>query len=663
MHKLPFPLSTPAALAACLLAPPALHAQADPATKPATNLPPIIVQASRTGRTAAEMPANVQVITSDEIARSGHQNVVDVLQKQAGVYIRDLSGNPANAQISMRGFGANSHGRVLILVNGERINNPDMSSPNLLRIPVQSVKRIEVLHGSQTVLYGDYAEAGVINIITDTSADTKPETTLATSVGSYDTYAAHLSKSGTFEDGVSYFAAADWNKSDGYRDNSNYESFNLDASVTKHWDDVRSFSVSTFYHDSSYGLPGSLNGHDFKSNPKKSTTPKDDSQLETWGVNLGGSTKLGEDGRLEANFTVSRRETDTRFVSLHSYRGSAVDSYAFTPRYILDSDIAGHANRLTIGTDVRLDQASINDNGKVWDFDRTSLAGYASDEFFLTEDLSLTLGARTERFFNRVSHRAGSESYQETEHAFDAALLYRPQEYIKLFARTASYYHAPFVDESVGWGGGAPNTDLVPETGYTLETGAELLLAKEWTLAATVYQTDTKNEIYYDPKAKTWGANINAPDDTRRQGAETALRWIREDVASASLNYDYVHAFFTEGQYDNNTFPMVPRHTLTLNGEFYATHEVALLGGVRYVASQYLDSDLANKQEQLKAYGLLDLAVRYEPGCLKGLRLLAGVDNVCDKEYASYGGYSTWSGNYYYPANTRTWKVCASYTF
>ena len=658
MHKLTLPLSTPAALAACLLAVPALHAQTEPAAKPTTNLPPIIVQASRTGRTADEMPAHVQVITADEIARAGHQNLVDELQKQAGVFVRDLSGNPANAQIAMRGFGANSFGRVLILVNGERLNNPDMSSPNLLRIPLQSVSRIEVVHGSQTVLYGDCAEAGVINIITD-SADAQPQTTLSATVGSYDTYAAHLGKTGLFDDGVAYRANADWNKSGGYRDNGDYEARNLDASVNKQWDDVRSLSLSAFYHESEFGLPGSLTWDQFKSNPRQTTSPNDRSQFESWGVNLGGGTHLGADGRIEANLTASRRESETVWPKWNARTESVVDSYAFTPRYILDSNLSGHENRLTVGSDLRLDRYSSDTSH--WDYDRTSAAGYLQDEFFFTETLSLSLGARGECFYNRIQRPARATSYSDLEHAFDAALLYRPFDTVKLFARGGRYYRAPFVDEVVTWG--VPNTSLQPETGYTLETGTEVTLAKEWTASLTAYELITSDEIYYHTDAFGMGQNINAPDDTRRLGAETSLRWSREAVGSFAIAYDYVHAVFAEGEYAGNTFPMVPHHTLSLNGEAYVTHEVALLGGVRYVTSQYLDTDFANKQEQLKAYGTLDLAVRYEPGFLKGLRLLAGVDNVCDKEYASYAGYSSWTGAYYYPANGRTWKLCASYSF
>lgn len=676
MHTPTLARRTPAALAACaLILPAALHAQTNAAALPATNLPPIIVQASRTGRTATEMPAHVQVVTADQIARSGNSTVVDVLEKQAGLFIRKISGNPATAQVSMRGFGANSFGRVLILVNGERLNNPDMSSPNLLRIPVQSISRIEVVHGTQTVLHGDFAEAGVINIITD-EPGAQPRTTVAASAGSYDTYGTHLSKSGAFDDGVTYLASADWNKSGGYRANSDYETYDLSAAVSKRWDEARHLSLSTFYHDSDSGMPGALTWEKYLSNPRQSTTPNDTADLSSYGANLGGGTSLGAEGKLEANLTASRRDTDAKWFGsgFRSTLDGSIDSYGFTPRYTLERDILQHENRLTIGSDLRYDTSSTDLRGvswsrwgvypysSIWDYDRTSCAGYIQDEFFITETLSLVLGTRGERFFNRVESASSSESFCDSEAAYDAALLYRPLEDLKLFARGSRYYRAPFVDEVVGWGG-VPNTDLEPETGTALETGAEVTLAKEWTASLTVYQMDTEGEIYYHIDPRGVGSNVNAPDNTRRTGAESSLRWAREGVASAALSYDYTRAVFAEGDYDGNTFPMVPRHTLSLSGEAYVTHEVALLGGVRHVSSQYLDTDFANKQDELKAYGLLDLGVRYEPAFLKGLRLLAGVDNVLDKEYASYAGYSSWSGPYYYPADARTWKVCASYTF
>ncbi len=669
MHHLTLPLRTSAALAACLFASPALHAQTEATTPLTTNLPPIIVQASRTGRTAAEMPANVQVITAEDIARSGQLTVLEVLQKQAGVPIKNFSDNPTTATVALRGFGENAHGRVLILVNGARLNNPDMSAPNLVRIPLQAVKRIEVIRGPQTVLYGDFAEAGVINIITDTSVEVKPVTTVSASAGSDDSYSTHLSKSGVFEDGVVYFAGTDWNKTGGYRDNGDYESWNLDASVAKSWKGGQNLSLSTFYNESEYGLPGPLTWQQFKNDPRKTLTPNDRAWSDTWGVNLGGGAPVGDNGKLDANLTASRRENESRWLSptSASHYDSEIDTYSFTPRYTLDNDLSRHQNILTLGSDLRYDTSTIDSHGQgtyfgypyayanLWDFDRTSLAGYAKDEFFLTETLSLSLGARAERFENRIVKHDDTTTESDVEKAYDAALLYRPSDNVKVFTRAARYYHAPFIDEIFA-GAGTPNTDLAPETGTSLEAGTEVAVAQEWTVGLTAYEMDSSDEIYYNP---TLYKNLNSPDDTRRRGVESSLRWTRDRVGGFGLFYDYTDAAFTEGVYDDKTVPLVPEHMLTVNGEVYMTAEFIALGNVRYVSSQVSGSDFANTADKLDDYGTLDLALRYEPEFLRGFKLLVGVDNVLDREYA----YCSFYGTSYYPATERTWKMSASYSF
>lgn len=87
----------------------------------ATNLPTVVVEASRLDRTPLEIPSAVHVIAQDEIRSSGARDAVDLLYKKAPeLHIRHLgAANPALAEISMRGYGENGHGRTLVLVDGE----------------------------------------------------------------------------------------------------------------------------------------------------------------------------------------------------------------------------------------------------------------------------------------------------------------------------------------------------------------------------------------------------------------------------------------------------------------------------------------------------------------------------------------------------------------
>lgn len=667
MRPQAIPFHASAVLAACLFSTNALPAQETNAL-PATNLPPIVVQASRTGKTVMQMPSSVQVITGEEIAKSGCSSTAEVLEKTGGLFVRTMNSNPTLAQVSMRGFGDSSFGRVLVLVNGERLNNPDMSAPNLMRIPVSSISRIEILHGPQTVMHGDFASAGVINIITDDSTAT-PQTTVGGTAGAYDTYTAFANTTGGFaEEGVTYRASLDWDKSNGFRDNSDYEIYEANAAIRKDFGENRFLSLSTFYNDSEYGLPGSLSYYQYKRDPSKTTTPNDRSELDSYGVNLGGRSTVGADGYLDAHLTASRREIDTRYLSSYgsTYYDSDIYSYAFTPQYVLDTPVAGFQNILTVGSDLRYDNTCFNMNNFSdsytslldWDYDRASLAGYIQDEFFFTDELSLAVGGRTEWFDNRVQNAASTTSFSTRETALEAALLYRPVDSMKYYAKVGRFYHAPFIDE-IFTGAGTPNLSLDPETGYNMEVGTEVLIAKEWTASLAVYDMEMQDEIYYDPY--TW-QNKNSPGDTRRLGLDAALRWSRDHVAGASLYYSAVESEFTEGPYDGNDMPLVPKQTVGLNGEYYVAHDVAVLGGFRYVTQQYLGSDFKNQADQLKAYPLFDCGARYEPAFLNGLRITFGVDNLFGREYCDYAGYASGYA-YYYPAQGRFWKLGASYTF
>lgn len=638
-----------------------------------TSLPPILVEASRLDKTSMQMPAMVQVISKEQIRTSGHTTTAEILEKQGGVLTRTLNGSPALAQLSMRGFGENSAGRLLILVNGERLNNPDMSTPNLLRIPVGAITRIEVVRGSQTVLHGDYASAGVINIITD---DTylEPQTTLSGTVGSFGTYAAGINTTGILhDDWLAYSAAFNWDKSNGYRDNSGYQSYNVNSSLRKDFAENRFLSLSTFYHFAEYGLPGSLSREQWQKRPRQTNNPDDRSQLESFGINLGGRLDITADSYLHNNVTISRRKSFSEFRGVswgapwRSDYDSWIDSYALLPRYIWDHEIAQLRNILTLGSDLRYDTTGFDSlyattgyNSLLrWKYQRASMAGYVQDELFLTENLSLTLGGRLEWFHNRVEQVPGNTAFTQRKHALEAALLYRPLDDLKVYAKLGQFYHAPFIDEIFA-GAGVPNLKLKPEQGYTLELGTEMQLAEYFNAQLAVYWMEMEREIYYDP---TLFQNLNAPDDTRRLGLDAAIGWRKADCGALMLAYHAMQAEFTGGNYDHNRIPLVPRHTVSLQGEYHLFYGISALGGARYVTNQILGSDFHNQAHHLAPYLIFDCGVRYQPTWLPTLTAHLGVDNVFGKQYCDYAGWSDSSGAYYYPARDRFYKLSLNYTF
>jgi iron complex outermembrane receptor protein len=667
MQKLMFPLSAPAFLAACLLTAPVLRAQTKPATIPTTNLPPIIVQASRTGRTADEIASGTTVITSDQIQRSGVSDTVQALEKLGGLYFRRISGDPSQSEVVMRGFSQNAHGRVLVLVDGQRLNEPDMATPNWSRIPVQSIDRIEVLHGGQTALYGNYAVAGVINIITKKGAD--PITSVSVTVGSEDTFGTHIHKSGMLDEATRYAADVDWQKSQGWRANSQYETYDVRANVEHNWTERFSSSLGSFYNWGTYGMPGPLTKQQMRDNPRQSKYLKDQASNEAWGGNFGSRGETPDWGELSFNLLGQRRLRNAEFLSWGNNNDYRIDSIAFAPKYQLDKEIGGHRNLFTLGTDWGIDRLNflktpLPAGAPLSDvqLDRLDGALYARDEFFFSDRLSLALGARREAMRTAIAGTAGGVSLDDSstdwQSAFDAALLFRPEKGQKCFLRASTLYRYPFLDEVAsyqGWGSGF-DPNLNPEKGWQIEAGLSVEISRELVYDLRIYQLNMTDEIAPDPITF---ANKNL-DETRRNGFETGLRWSPEKWGSIGLNYQLIDAEFSAGANKGKIIPLVPTHVVTLDGELKTGKGVSLLGAMRAVSPQFLGDDTDNNSDRIPSYMVFDAGVRYEPAFLDGFSLIFACDNVFDKSYATTG--FEWL-NSLYPANGRMWKLNASYTF
>ncbi len=173
---------------------------------PPYRLDDIVVTASRTESSLREAPANISVITAGDIRQSGAQNLVDVLEREPGIFPQNYLGNSKGASIDIRGYGETAPQNVLFLVNGRRLNSIDLSGPDLAQVPLDAIERIEVYRGPASVLFGDNAAAGAVNIILKRPGGPN-RLTAATTVGSYNSFRPELSASGALGR-FSYYAIA-----------------------------------------------------------------------------------------------------------------------------------------------------------------------------------------------------------------------------------------------------------------------------------------------------------------------------------------------------------------------------------------------------------------------------------------------------------------------
>ena len=143
-----------------------VFAEAEEEEEVAVELKEVVVTATRDWEEERKVPYNVSVITEADIRRSNAQNVADVLRTVAGVFVSDWTANRKSVTVDIRGFGEAGPSNSLVLVDGRRVNQIDLSGTDWTQIPLDQVERIEVIRGGGNVLYGDNAVGGVVNIIT-----------------------------------------------------------------------------------------------------------------------------------------------------------------------------------------------------------------------------------------------------------------------------------------------------------------------------------------------------------------------------------------------------------------------------------------------------------------------------------------------------------------
>lgn len=639
----------------------------------------IVVTATRSVSDVRDVPGNPSVITAQDISVGYYTSVPEALEKKAGVFFRNVADNPSQAGADIRGFGGdNPHGKVLVLVNGRKLNRPDMAAVNWAQIPMQAVERIEVIRGPNSVLYGDHAVGGVINIITRDGSEI-PETTIQASAGSHKAYDQNAVTSGSL-DGLGYVATAGHQSGDGYRDRSSYDtssgSLRLSGNINEQLSAYAEGSIVKEQHQ----LPGALSLAQVKDDRRQAANP-DDNAVSTYYTFNTGIEAVPTDElifNLDSGFSRKNLQADVPSFAFPPfvppvYYDYKINSYSLSPKITLLTPVAGMDNELIIGSDLALETLNTK---KFNDEDRTALAtdtkvtkqligGYIADTLSLTDRLFLNAGARLEQNTVDASHKGAApavpydEEIRHTEEAWQTSLNWLPTDRIKLFAGIDHTYRYPFVDEQAiysGWGD-AFNKDLKPETGINYETGVEFMPASNLVFQATVFRTDMEDEI-------AWGAGKNENlDETTHQGVELHAGYKNEAFALDGF-YTWLQSEFSAGANSGNEIPWVPQNKLDINLALFLTDALTFNTHMSYVGSMVPLGDNENDTfEKQSEYAIFDLLLEYVLPVKKcETKVFAGVDNVFATEYdflvTDYG-----FGTGYYPAPERTYKAGLSVKF
>lgn len=612
-----------------------------------TQLKEVLVTATRFTESAESLPFGVSVVTAEDIQASGVNSVNEAVMKLLGVPGRlDTSGGN-NYTLDLRGFGASADSNQVVIVDGLRLNEADLSSASLAAIPIESVYKIEVLRGTGAVLYGEGATGGVIVVTTKagTGAQRVNSAQLYGAAGSnglQDFRASAVLASGGFSMDVS----ADDRRSDGHR--VNFASVSNGLAASGQWsNEWLRLGARVGRNAMESGLPGSLTAAQYAANPQQanSTTEFGSSKKENAGIFAEAS--MG-DWQLAAD--ANKRTKKYASVSFGSPYGYNVDASNYSMRARHEGKISSNSNVFVVGYDSGewdrvITQSAFTPVG--------TLATANTSAFYLKDDLTfsatgtrLSVGWRTEEL--EKTEGSSASAVNDRQHAWDVGVSQSVMPNVTVYGRVGHSFRLPNVDE---FSFTTPGVPLKAQTSRDIELGAR------WKSAISQvelrwYHNDLKNEIGYDPTANgpfgPFGANINF-DPTKRQGVELEARHALTPSLDLRVNAALRQAKFTAGVYAGNDLALVPKKTLAVRADWRLATGHSLDAGVNWVASQ--SPDFANACK-MPSYATIDLRYAYQLG---NAEFALGIANLTDRKYYTQA-YSCTAGvtNSIYPEAGRT---------
>lgn len=626
--------------------------QTDEAAEAKVAMDEVVVTASREAEPVAKVPANVTVIDAEEIERSNAKNVPEALAA-AGLHVSDIGGNQRAYTVDLRGFGEVAQQNLLVLVDGRRINQADLSSTDWSLIPLDRVERIEVVPGSRgTVLYGDNATGGVINIITKEGAGL--EGRVAAQYGSYETYKGSAGVGGAL--GIwSLDVSASYLDSDGYRDNSQTEAKDAGATVRVDPSEMVSINLSGGYHKDETGLPGALLQSDLDAGAKPTDSVYPDDFADTEDYYAKGGVELffltNDAFRLDASYRKRSVDQYASFSGGYFTGDTAIETISLSPRFTFQEEFGEVSNRLIMGGDFSRNEEDINNfssfsGSSSYNLERESIGYFVHDDLGVTRNLSLSGGYRYDRADFTFSSGPGDDRDYDEE-SFTVGINYTVG-IAKAYASYGTSFRYPVLDEIFNFIDNSAATTLQPQKSKNIEAGAVIGLLDGMTLAVNMFRLETDDEIFYNPTGGPFGfgANENLDGETRRQGVEVKWAYQYKGVI-AGANYTRMKAKIRGGLYDGSDVPNVPENRVSADLGY--AFDMGLFMGVNgvYMGSRYLISDFNNSAVKQDDYTVVNAKIKYD---WRWLSFFVDLNNIFDEEYSSYGGLNFLGEPGYYPS-------------
>ena len=597
----------------------------------------IVVTAERIPTKKMDTPANVSVITAEEIEDNHYADVAEALSHVNGVVV--------SRQGSFDGVLLNGDERVVVLVDGRRMNNDQGLASgdgrvDLRMIPsMKNIERIEVVKGGGSTLYGADAVGGVINIIT--KKGTKQETTLDANFGSWGTQNYEITTQGS--DGrLSWFLTGGLQK----RNHASMKLHGSNLSPSNSDIDDNSFSLrldNAFDSDKSNSLRFVLEHKTKHENQYYNT-------INVWNGTNPANDHMRSDiyNNAELSYHFKENQKTPGFLRVfQNYRSSFYTGKMTTKLMGADYQNGWELdknNRLVAGVEYHESSSGNTEFG--YDSKKLhSTSAYLEDTWKFDDKWSLVPGIRLDHHNTYGTHWIPRLS-----------LNYNANDRTQVYASYGRVFNAPKADdlfwvEDWGWGMGLfGNPDLKAETGTTANIGVNHRFNDDMSIGVNFFQTRLSNAITWEDMGGWHYESINKKREQRR-GLELSFQHRLSDEWSYDLGYSYLNMKSSDDAgalvYDpSNRMPNGYRLGIHYDrGPLHANLLGTFAGG------------LDTTRNLTRHYAVFDFNLSYD--VTKQAKIYFKALNLTNQEYSAY---QSSYGNAY-PGLGRFFQLGVSYSF
>ncbi|EWG99256.1 TonB-dependent receptor domain-containing protein [Halomonas sp. BC04] len=672
------------------------------------RLDSIVVTAAGFEQALNDAPASISVVTREELERNRYSNIAEAIKDVPGVDVRSGVGKTGGLNVSIRGMPSDY---TLILIDGRRQNTSGSVTPNgfgetstSFMPPLSAIERIEVIRGPMSTLYGSDAMGGVINIITRPVSDTwtgsvSVDTTFQQDRDAGNSQGINLYTSGPLVEDVLGLqlrgrlfdrdASERMIPDSAARDPRPVEAriYSLGGRLTLRADDSHSVWLDAERARQTYANDdcrlGTLDGTNRATcapQPGQFWGYEDELRFNRDQLAIGHTGRF-EIGTLESSVTHNTTETLGRTLPAGSAPAYGYEAEGGEPRLLENRDIVFDtkltlpidAHMVTLGgqyIDARLEDGAAGNQA----FEQQSWALFAEDEWWLRDDLALTLGGRYEH------HDAFGGHFSPRGY-----LVWNTNDHWTLKGGVSRGYKTPTLnqlhDGISGFGNqgqtvtiGSP--DLEPEKSTNYEFGAIYDNLDGLTVSGTTFYNrftdriadggEIPNCLHPDgdvPGCITVGnfsqqagfSQLINIDEAETRGIELEARYRFAPAWEIRGGYTYTETEITSGEQEGMLLTNTPKHKLTaslgwdvthrlnttLEGEYYSSRE-RFTDGIP-TSGQHLAmyEQVGNK---LDGYELFHLRTTYR--FTDQIRLTGTIYNLLDKDFGKADSYE-WQGDTY----------------